>query len=481
MDTDVIVVGSGPTGLTLAGELALAGVRVTVLEVLEQRTGLSKALNLQPRTAELLHLRGLLASAEQRAITTVTEGHFGGIPLTYDGWDTPFPYQVGIPQARVEQVLEERLAELGVKVSYGHELVDFTQEADGVVAVVRKSGGEITLRASYLVGCDGGRGAVRRKLGVGFPGLDGTGYGVVADVILENRPASIQERTTTFRGVFEEAGQTRDFSGMFPLGEPGLFRFVYGNRGHRPENLRAPVTAEEVVARIRKRYGDAIEVPEVRWVSRFSDASRQVDQYRVGRVLLAGDAAHIHFPAGGQGLNLGVQDAMNLGWKLAAEVRGWAPEGLLDSYHTERHMVGAGVVDNVLAQSALNPGGPESAALRRIFARLTEYPDVNRHLAGMVSGLDIRYECDGEPHPLLGARLPGAGRAGLLHAGRGVLLTKDPKYAEIARRNENVDVVESPELYGIDVDAVLVRPDGYVCWVSPNGLEAALVRWFGGR
>jgi 2-polyprenyl-6-methoxyphenol hydroxylase-like FAD-dependent oxidoreductase len=477
MDTDVLVVGSGPTGLMLAGELALAGVRVTVLERLDQRTGQSKALNFQPRTAELLRLRGLLAGAERHAIAKVIDGHFSAIPLTYHGWDTPYPYQVGIPQARVEQVLEERLAELGVKVSYGHELVDFTQDADGVEAVVRGPDGESALRVSYLVGCDGGRGAVRRKLGVGFPGYDGSGYGIVADVVLDDPPASIPVRWTSMRDMMGQAEQQEDFAGTIPLGEPGLFRFVCGNRRHRPEDMRAPVTDEEIVSRIRARHGDDVEVSEVRWASRFSDASRQVDQYRVGRVFLAGDAAHIHFPAGGQGMNLGVQDAMNLGWKLAAELNGWAPEGLLDTYHTERHAIGARVLDNVLAQNALTPGTPESAALRRIFVRLMEFPEVNDYLAGMISGLDIRYDLEGEPHPLLGARLPGAGEVGLLATGRGVLLTSNAEYADLARRHERVDVVETSDLP--DVDAVLVRPDGYICWVSPDGLESALARWFG--
>jgi flavin-dependent dehydrogenase len=280
----------------------------------------------------------------------------------------------------------------------------------------------------------------------------------------------------------KRSGGERGFGGLMPLGEPGLFRFIYGNRNERPDDMRAPVADAEIVAELQKRYGEETEVAKVVWSSRFSDAARQADRYRVGRVLLAGDAAHIHFPAGGQGLNLGVQDAMNLGWKLAAEVRGRAPEGLLDTYESERHPVGARVLENVHAQKALFPQGPESSALRGLFVELAKNPAVTRQLAGMVSGLDIRYEMDGPAHGLLGARLPdvkldvdGEQRwaSDLMHSGRGVLLTTE------ARHYDQVDVVLVPELPGLDADALLVRPDGYVCWVGLDGLDTPIARWFG--
>ncbi|WP_020666759.1 FAD-dependent monooxygenase [Amycolatopsis nigrescens] len=498
IETDVIVVGGGPTGLMLACELALAGAGVIVLDRLPERTDQSKALNLQPRTAEVLEQRGLLAMAQDRSLGNVGDGHFAGLPVVYDGWRTRHPYQVGIPQARVEEVLEERLASYGIEVRRGHELTGFTQDEDGVVATVQGPDGELRLRAGYLAGCDGGRSAVRKALGVGFPGIDATEYGVVADVVLAEVPAAVPKRWTSMRDMLRPRGDRQLTAGLLPLGEPGLYRLAYRGENSKPEDPRAPVPQAELEAALLVAYDEEVTVSEVRWASRFGNGSRQAERYRVGRVLLAGDAAHVHAPAGGQGLNLGVQDAMNLGWKLAAEIAGWAPPGLLDSYHDERHPVGARVLENTRAQGVLMDDGPGPFALRKVFAKLMEQPEVTRYLSGMVSGLDIRYPLDGADHELLGARMPDvdlrvAGQdrqaSSLLHHGHGVLLTTMARYGEAARPwAGRVDVVPVPELPGFDAAAVLVRPDGYVCWTAATGdsptepvkrLEAALTGWFG--
>ncbi|OXM49334.1 FAD-dependent monooxygenase [Amycolatopsis alba] len=479
LGTDVVVAGAGPTGLMLAHELALAGVDVVVLERLPERTGLSKALNLQPRTAEMLELRGLLHGAEERSFTTVQDGHFAMIPVGYDGWDTRFPFQLGIPQAQVEAYLEEQLATQGTKVLRGAEVIDFVQDKDSVSVRYRTNGGETRLRAKFLVGCDGGRSVVRKGLDVDFPGVNGEGFGMVADVLFDKIPDGAQKQWRTMRNVGGATGDTT-FKGLIPLGEPGLYRFVYGDRASRPADIRSAVSHDEVRRALLESYGDSATVSEIRWASQFSDAARQAEHYRVGRVLLAGDAAHIHFPAGGQGLNLGVQDAMNLGWKLAATVRGWAGDDLLDTYEAERHPVGAQVLHNVAAQTGLIPRSHESRALRAVFADLAALPEVSRHLSGMVSGLGIRYATYGTSHPALGSRLTDqdvATEAGplrpstLFHNGDFVLLTTSPAHTDAARaqaRSPRLTTQLVTSLPWPSTDAVLYRPDGYACWVTPT-------------
>ncbi|MCP3803246.1 FAD-dependent monooxygenase [Allokutzneria sp. A3M-2-11 16] len=499
---DVLVVGSGPTGLTLAGELALAGVRVAVLDRLDTPNEHSKALGLQPRTVEVLAMRGLLDRVLERSLTQVPDAHFAGLPavMTYQGWGSRHPYGVIIPQDRVEGIMERALLEdHGIAVRRSHELVDLEQDDEGVTAVVSTPDGQRRMRARYLVGCDGGRSAVRKRLGVAFPGTRTNFAGVVADVTLLRSPEAVTARPRSIRDLL--GSDTAQQNGMtwplVPL-QNGLFRVVWGIYG-QPDGDQseegAAVTEEEVRASVRMRYGDTVEIDEVRWLSRFTDSAYQAERYRVGRVLLAGDAAHVHLPAAGQGLNLGVQDAVNLGWKLAAEVNGWAPEGLLDSYHAERHPVGERVVENTRAQAVLTNPAEEYDGLRSIFVQLLGMPEVNRFLAGMVSGLDIRYPLgSGSACPLLGARMPdldlelpeGPGRVGdLLRAGRGLLLlgTGGARLAEQALPwKDRVDVVAARELPDCPVDAALVRPDGYVCWTDAGDdvpLTDALGTWFG--
>lgn len=472
MDTDVIVAGAGPVGLALATELALAGTRVIVVEKLAERGGQSKAMNLQPRTAEVLDLRGLLARADERSIGRIDEGHFAGIPLSYKGLDTRYPYQVGILQGRVEAVLEERLAELGGELRRGWELTGFEQDAEGVTVH-----GPETLMARYLVGCDSGRSTVRKLLGVAFPGTTATQYTTIADVVLG---AGTQEPPTgwTPMGSTRRRRPDGSFASVVPIGEPGLYRFVYFD-GRRE---RTEATPEEVATALRTFYGDEYELLAVRHVSRFSDASRQAEKYRVGRAFLAGDAAHIHPPTGGQGLNLGVQDAFNLGWKLAAVAEGRLPETLLDTYHAERHPVGARVLDNTRAQGVLRTPDVEHTALREILTGLLDIPAANRAIAAMISGIDIDYGGPGHA----GTRLPdfptGTGRASeLFHSGHGVLLATDEKHLTPAKPwADHVASVLVDELPWPDVEAALVRPDGYLCWTAPGETVTTPLRlWFG--
>ncbi|WP_326955749.1 FAD-dependent monooxygenase [Amycolatopsis sp. NBC_01286] len=458
LTTAVVVAGAGPTGLMLANELALAGVDVVVLERLAERTGLSKALNLQPRTAEVLDLRGLLGRAERRSFATVGEGHFAMIPVSYAGWDTRHPYQLGIPQAQVEAALEERLAEQGVKVLRGQELKEFTQDEEAVTVTTATT----RIRASYLVGCDGGRSAVRKALNLPFEGIDGRGHGVVADVRFAATPAGAQTEWRSMRNIVTTDGIGK-YTGLIPLSEPNLYRLAYGDRLNRPENLRAEVTEEEVRDVITKTYGAETKVEEIRWASRFGDDSRLAAQYRVGRVLLAGDAAHTHFPAGGQGLNLGIQDAMNLGWKLAATLKGTGHKDLLDTYEQERRPVAEAVVQNVAAQSALIPSTPELLALRKLYRAMSELPQAQHYLSGLVSGLSITYKAPENAHPATGTRLPDfktkTGNASdWFHKGNFVLLTT----TETESPHPDVKVAAVDKLPWPDVTRALIRPDGYV-------------------
>ncbi|MBB4783441.1 FAD-dependent oxidoreductase [Streptomyces rapamycinicus] len=501
--TDVVVVGSGPTGLTLAHELALAGVRVIVIDKLADPNEHSKALGLQPRTVEVLDMRGLLGAVLERSLTQVPDAHFAGLPvvMNYLGWGSRHPYGVIIPQDRVEGVLEETLAaRYGIEVRRSHELVDLEQDADGVTSTVATPDGAVRLRSRYVVGCDGSRSAVRKRLGVAFPGTRTAFSGVVADVTLKKGADALGERPKSIRDLLgvDKAHQDRMTWPLVPL-QNGLYRVVWGIYGRGETDADQPVTAAEVRDSVRLRYGDAVEVDEIRWLSRFTDSAYQAEHYRRGRVLLAGDAAHVHLPAAGQGLNLGVQDAMNLGWKLAAEVAGWAPAGLLDSYHGERHPIGESVVENTRAQAVLTNPSEEYDGLRAIFVRLLRMGPVSHYLAGMVSGLDIRYPMPGGgTDELTGARMPdpdlsvdGAERpmSTLLRSGRGLLLTTDAtrRWATQATAwTGRVDAVTAAALPDVPADAVLVRPDGYVCWAAaasddtaPERLTDALETWFG--
>ncbi|MER5968053.1 FAD-dependent monooxygenase [Streptomyces sp. NPDC002057] len=503
-DADVIVVGAGPTGLMLAGELRLGGARVLVTERLERPTGQSRGLGFTARAMEVFDQRGLLPRfGRGETPETSPMGHFGGVQFDYTVLEGAHFGARGIPQYTTETVLEEWAAELGADIRRGWEFTGLAQDADAVEITVRTPEGERTLRAAYVVGCDGGHSPVRGAAGFDFPGTPATREMYLADVVgCGLKPRFLGERLP--EGMVMAA----------PLAE-GVDRIIVCPHGTPPRDRRdsGAVGFAEVAAAWQRITGEDISGGSAEWVSSFTDTTRQATAYRRGRVLLAGDAAHIHLPAGGQGLSTGVQDAANLGWKLAAVVRGSAPDGLLDTYHGERHPVGQRLLMNTRAQGTVFLGGEESDPLRELFTELLAYDDVKRHLAGVVSGLDIRYDLSGtgpdgaaapgDPHgPLVGARLAPraltteAGETSttrLLHSAQGLLLdlADDTGVRETvaAWKDRVVTVTAVPRpVDGTDAlagtSAVLVRPDGHIVWASDGqdvagSLEAALLRWFG--
>lgn len=486
METAVIVVGAGPVGLLLAGELRLGGVDVVVYEQRITPSGESRGLGFTARAAEVFHQRGLLARFGN--VESSRQGHFGGIPMDFGVLEGAHFGVRGIPQYRIERVLEDWALELGASVLRGYEVVDLQATANGVVAVVEGPGGRSQHRADYLVGCDGGRSTVRQLGGFDFPGTDATREMYLADVVGRAiRPRFIGERVSG--GMVMSA----------PL-EDGVDRIIVCEDGTVPTEDSQSLTFTQVADAWQRLTGESLHGAEVRWVSAFTDATRQVSEYRRGRVLIAGDAAHIHLPAGGQGLSVGIQDAANLGWKLAAMIKGWAPDGLLDTYHDERHPVGARVLRNTHAQGMLYLSGEEIEPLRVVMSELIAIPAVGRHLSGMVSGLDIRYDVGSSGHPLLGVRMPdrelerldgsSVRVADMLHGAQGVLISTSHSH-EVSRLaadwSDRVDVVTAswvPTGTGgreIAPDSVLIRPDGYVVWAAPGSgdLSEALNRWFG--
>jgi 2-polyprenyl-6-methoxyphenol hydroxylase-like FAD-dependent oxidoreductase len=494
-DTDVLIAGAGPTGLMLACELRLAGVDVVVAERLPQPSGESRAGGIHSRTLEVLDQRGILdrflAEGELQPV-----GHFSGLYIEFDESESRHPYPLMILQSAVERLLEERAAELGVRVRRSSEVMGIRQDGSGVtVELGTAQATPATLRARYLVGCDGGRSTVRKLAGIGFPGTEATMTALIGDVELPGLPEDY---------VWVRRTPVGDYSAI--AFEPGWHR-VITSEYDRVADRDEPVTLEQLRQSLIRVAGSDFGMRNPRWISRFNDAARQAAQYRKGRVLLAGDAAHIHFPAGGQGLNMGVQDAVNLGWKLGSVVRGRAPESLLDSYHAERHPVAERVLHNTRAQSALVRPGPQTDALRDVFGSLMVFDDVNRYLRHLLTALDLRYPVDGD-HPLVGRRVPDAGLKasdgttrvyGLLHAARPVLLDLRGGGETASAAGgwaDRVDLVEArseddhwhvPAVGEIPAPAaLLVRPDGHVAWAvtdrtapGTSALRAALTTWFG--
>ncbi|KUJ37188.1 FAD-dependent oxidoreductase [Streptomyces albus subsp. albus] len=469
---DVIVAGGGPTGLMLAGELRLHGVNVVVLERLTEPTKESRGRGLHARSIELMDQRGLLDRFLAVSEKFQVGGLFGGIAKPWpDRLDTAHPYGLATLQPVTERLLNERALELGTEILRGRELVGLSQDEHGVTVELAD---DTRLRSRFLVGCDGGRSTVRKLIGVGFPGEPATVETLLGDMEVTEDPA-------TLAAIVAEVQKTQLRFGAIPNGD-GTYRLVVPAEGVTEDRTAAP-TLEEFKQRLRAVAGTDFGAHSPRWLSRFGDATRQAERYRVGRVLLAGDAAHIHPPTGGQGLNLGVQDAFNLGWKLAAEVNGWAPEGLLDSYHAERHPVGARVLANTRAQITLLGTDPGATALRELFSKLMDFEEVNRYVTGMITAVGVRYDF-GEGHELLGRRMRDVrlkqGRLyELMHGGRGLLLDQTGRLSVAGwadRVDHVVDVTEE-----LDVPAVLLRPDGHVAWVGEDqhDLLDQLPRWFG--
>ncbi|WP_328456234.1 rifampin monooxygenase [Amycolatopsis sp. NBC_00438] len=469
---DVIVAGGGPTGVMLASELRLQGVDVLVLEKETEPTPVVRALGIHARTIEVLDQRGLLDRFLALGKKYPLNGFFAGISKPQPAHlDTSHPYVLSILQPVTDRLLTEHAVELGVEIRRGTEVTGLSQDDHGVSVELADG---TRLRSRYLVGCDGGRSTVRKLLGVGFPGEP-----TRVDTLLGEM--ELTEDPETLTAVMTEIRKTQKRFGVGPIGD-GLYRLVVP-ADSVAQDRSTPPDFEEFKRQLRSTAGTDFGVHSPRWLSRFGDATRQAERYRVGRVLLAGDAAHIHPPMGGQGLNLGLQDAFNLGWKLAAEVDGWAPADLLDSYEAERHPVAAQVLVNTRAQMQLTSLEPGPQAVRQLLAKLMDFEDVSRYLTEQLIAVDIRYDF-GDGPDLLGRRLRDvqlkSGRLyDLMHEGRGLLLDQTGGLS-VAGWEDRVDhVVDVSE--ELDVPAVLLRPDGHVVWAGDDEavLPGALRKWFG--
>ncbi|MCA2208033.1 rifampin monooxygenase [Nocardia rosealba] len=467
---DVIVVGAGPTGMMLAGELRLQGAGVVVLDRDPAPTPVVRALGLHARSLEVLAQRGLVDRFLALGSRHPLGGYFAGIAKPQPaGLDTTYPFVLGLPQPVTERLLTEHAVALGAEIRRGTELVGLTQDEHAVTAELADGS---SLVARYLVGCDGGRSTVRSLVGIGFPGEPSR-----ADTLLGEMRLTAPPETVT--AVNTEVRRTQLRFGAGPIGD-GFYRVVVPAAGVARDRTVAP-TFDELRQQLIAIAGTDLGAHAPRWISRFGDSTRLADEYRRGRVLLAGDAAHIHPPLGGQGLNLGIQDAMNLGWKLAAEVAGWAPPGLLDSYAAERRPVAADVLDNTRAQMALISLDPGAQAVRRVLSELMDFEGVTRHLIEKIIATGIRYDL-GDGHDLLGRRLPDRELADgrlydHLHAGRGLLLDSSGGRSVTGWADRVDHLIDE----SVDLPAVLLRPDGHVAWVDDGGhdLTASLTRWFG--
>ena len=477
----VVVAGGGPTGLMLAGELALAGVDVAIVERRPSPDLVgSRAGGLHSRTIEVLDQRGIADRFLSQGQVAQVAG-FGWIRLDISDFPTRHNYGLGLRQKHVERILAGWVGELGVPVYRGREVTGFAQDDTGVD--VELSDGH-SLRAEYLVGCDGGRSLIRKAAGIDFPGWDPSTSCLIAEVEIDQEP---------------EWGLRRD-----ALGVHSLSRLEDGPVGILVTERHVGQTTEPTLRDLSEAliavYGTDYGIHSPTSISRFTDMTRQAASYRDRRVLLAGDAAHVHFPVGGQGLNVGVHDAVNLGWKLAQVVKETSPESLLDTYHAERHPVGARVLRNTMAQTALLSHGERIEALRDTMSELLSMDEPRKRIAAMMSGLDIHYDL-GEGHPLLGRRMPDLDLVTangplrvftLLHDARPVLLNLgEPGGFDITPWADRVQLInaryagvwELPVLGAVTAPtAVLIRPDGYVAWVgdgTDTGLRDALTTWFG--
>ena len=478
----VVIAGGGPTGLMLAGELALAGVDAAIVERrASQDLARSGAGGLHSRTIEVLDQRGIadrfLAEGQAMQIQS-----FARIPLDISDFPTRHTYGLALWQNHFERILADWVSELGVPIAREREVTGFARDETGVD--VELSDGQ-SLRAEYLVGCDGGRSLIRRAAGIEFPGWDPSVSSLIAEVEMSEEPAL---------GIRHDDNGTQ-----------ALRRLEDGKRvgvvvSARYTGQTGQPTLRDLSQALVAVWGTDYGVHSPTWISRFTDMTRQAASYREGRVLLAGDAAHVHYPVGGQGLNIGVQDAVNLGWKLAQVVHGTSPESLLETYHAERHPVAARVLQNTMAATALTRSDARLDALRDILSELLTMGEPRKRLAGMMAGLDIHYDL-GEGHLLLGRRMPDLDLVTadgplrvftLLHDARPVLLDLgDPGGLDITPWADRVQLINAKHVGSWELPvvgavpaptAVLIRPDGHVAWVGDHthaGLPDALTTWFG--
>ena len=478
----VVIAGGGPAGMMLAAELALARVDVAVVERRANHVlADARAGGFGSRTIEVFDQRGVadrfLAEGQQHHVVM-----FGGSVLDMSDFPTRHPYTLAIWQNQIEPIMADWIAELPVHIYYGREVTGFAQDETGVDVAL--ADGE-SLRAQYLVGCDGGRSLIRRAAGIEFPGWDPTRSNLIAEAELTERPE--QDLRHDARGIHA----------LRKMEDGKTFRVVVTEQQIGPDSEPTLRDLSEALIGV---WGTDFGIHNSTWISRFTDMTRQAATYRAGRVLLAGDAAHIHYPAGGQGLSLGVQDAVNLGWKLGQAVKGTSPDSLLDTYHDERHPVGARVLKQTMAQAALQRRDDRTQAVVDVVSELASMDEPRKHIAGLMSGLDIHYDL-GDGHPLLGRRMPdldlmtadGPLRVfELLHHARPLLLnlgrSGDIDITPWADRVKLIDAGyqgewELPVLGVVSAPAaVLVRPDGYVAWVGEGthlGLTDALATWFG--
>lgn len=486
MSGAVVIAGAGPTGLMLACELRLAGIPVVVADPVTERPERSGGMAVHGRTLEVFRQRGLADRIVEDDMFFWPRTPFAFLWLdldTVDERDHTFAY----PQWRTERLLEQRALELGADVRRGRKVTGFEQDADGVRVVLSGPGGDDRLDAAYLVGCDGAGSTVRDLAGIAFPDEGPTHYALLGDVALPEGAEHEFDRTIGPEGIY----------GALPIA-PGELRLMTMEFGIDPPGDDTPVTSEELLAAVKRVTGRDAPAGEVLWLSRFGGTTRLADRYRDGRVFLAGDAAHVLFISGTQGLNTGVHDAVNLGWKLAADLNGWAPPGLLDSYEDERRPVGVRVHGHAQAAMALLTPFDRVGPLRSLFGELLEFAEVNRHLLRMTT--DVRYPMGGPggpEHPLLGRPLPdvplsaadGGPRstATALRTGRGVLFDLSGGTADVSAAapwSDRVDLVAASPDGDLGAAVLLARPDGHVAYcasesASPEGLRDALARWFG--
>jgi 2-polyprenyl-6-methoxyphenol hydroxylase-like FAD-dependent oxidoreductase len=478
----VVIAGGGPTGMMLAAELALAEVDVAVVERRPDHVLVgSRAGGFHSRTIELLDQRGV-ADRFLAEGKTAQAAMLAATVLDMSDFPTRHPYSLGIWQNQIERIMAAWIAELPVRIYYGSEVTGFAQDDTGVDVELSDEG---SLRARYLVGCDGGRSVIRKAAGIEFPGWDPTRSNLIAEVeTTEEPPKGIRHDATGIHALntMEDGRTVRVIVTEQQLGS-----------GSEP-------TLADLSEALITVYGTDFGIHNPTWISRFTDMTRQAAAYRAGRVLLAGDSAHVHYPAGGQGLSLGVGDAVNLGWKLAQVVDGTSPESLLDTYQDERHPVAARAIQHTMAQAALQRRDERMQALVDVVSELAKMDEPRRQLAGIISGLDIHYDL-GEGHPLLGRRMPDLDLVTadgplrvfeLLHGAKPVLLNLgEPGGFEIAPWADRVQLIDAsyegewelPVLGAVSAPtAVLIRPDGYVAWVgegTDSGLADALTTWFG--